>query len=197
MKRHGLFIPEADCPVDLGDEERSVDVELWSSSHYSDALVEVKWTRANLERALRFGEKNIPMLKKACRQGRWSRSGSKVKASMVGVQVVMLGQWCCTLSSADSSGWIRHPAAAREAEERKRRGGKSKSGAQKRKSNAHLRSLETLWRKSAIGKRGKAGNEKTNRASEQGRATRKRIDQKKYLKRKEKAKGKGRKDKEN
>ena len=193
MKRHGLFIPEADCPVDLGDEERSVDVGLWSSSHYSDALVEVKWTRANLEIALRFGEKNIPMLKKACRQGRWSRSGSKVKASMVGVQVVMLGQWCCTLSSADSSGWIRHPAA-REPEVMKRRGGKSKSGAQKRKSNAHLRSLETLWRKSAIGKR---GNGTTDRASEQGRATRKRIDQKKYLKRKEKAKGKGRKDKEN
>ena len=95
-------------------------------------LVEVKWTRTNLEKALRMGKKSITMLKKACRQGVWSRSRSKVKASMVGVMVVMPGQWCCILSSAGGSEWTRYPVA-REQSVRKRRGGKSQSGAQKRK----------------------------------------------------------------
>ena len=183
MKEQGLFIQDADCPVDLGDEERSVDVRLWSSSHYSDALVEVKWTRRNLEKALRLGKKSITMLKKACRQGVWSRSRSKVKASMVGVMVVMPGQWCCILCSAGGSEWTRYPVA-REQAVSQRRGGKSQSGAQKRKSNEHLRSLEHAWRKTKIGKAGKTKNQQTYRRSDQGRATRKEANRRHYLKRK-------------
>ena len=174
LKAQGLFIQDADCPVQISGgyntEAISVDTRIWSRHHHGEALVEVKWTRARLERALTFGKLSLPKLRAACKNGRWIRSGHAVKAALVGVLVVMPGSWALELANAAGPGATRFPVAAREAV-KKRRGGKSLSGAEKRKRNAHLKSLDQIWRKTA-GKQMGARHRAIYRKTTKGKAVR-------------------------
>lgn len=181
MRVQGLHIQDADCPVRVGQEDRSVDVRLWSSFHGANALVEAKWTRRALEVATAWGGKSVPMLKKACAEGMWLRSRTKVKASAVGVLVVKPKTWSCTLQCVNGSRSTHFPAAAREVT-RKKKSGKSQSGAQKRKGNKLLKAADKAWRK---GKRGKPMTRKhaeEYRGTEKGKKTRATSNQKYYKK---------------
>ena len=77
MQAQGLHIQDADCPVRVGQEKRSVDVRLWSSFLCANALVEAKWTRRALKDAVAWGQKSVAMLKQACAEGIWLRSRKK------------------------------------------------------------------------------------------------------------------------
>ena len=181
LKAEGLSILDADCPVRLGGKPpgvKSVDTRIWSARHQSEALVEVKWTRTRMERALTFGMLSYPKLKVACREGRWARSGHAVKAALVGVLVVMPGSWTCMLASAEGPGRTRFPVAAK-----KRRGGKSLSGAEKGKREVYLKSLDKVWRKTA-GKEMSARHRNEYRKTAGGKAIRARSNKKFYAARK-------------
>ena len=71
------------------------------------------------------------------------------------------------------------------AEPARRRSGHSQAGNLKRKTNAHLRSLEKDWRKKA-GKKMTRKHEKTYRGTQAGKASRRKKKQKSYEKRKRK-----------
>ena len=147
MRQQGLHIQRADCPVQIGDESRSVDVCLWSSPHGGNALVEVKWTRGGMDSTLAWGSTFLPMLGRACKKGIWIRGGKQVKASVVGVLVVRPNDWCCTLSDVSGARSMQFPSV--ETQATKRRSGRSRSGAQKRKTNRDLKAKDKEWRKTA------------------------------------------------
>ena len=180
MRDQGLYIQAADCPVRIGDEQRSVDVRLWSSYHSAEAILETKWTRGPIARAMARAEESIPMLRKACQEGRWTRSKARVKASVVGVLVVRPGSWSCVLSQADGSHCVHYPVEQRIRP--KKRSGASLSGFQKRSTNAHLYATEKLRRKIGLPKKTTRAYEEAYRRTAKGKAVRAAANRRYYQK---------------
>ena len=188
MKEQGLHLVlgDADLPVQLEEGTRSVDLRLWSKHHQSYALVEVKWTRRSLDVAQAWGWKSVPWLLEACCGGVWQRGRKPVRAGCVGVLVVRPSDWRCILMP--SKGQQRKSVYPMAAEPARRRSGHSQAGNLKRKTNAHLRSLEKDWRKKA-GKKMTRKHEKTYRNNQAGKASRRKKNQKSFEKRKRKRVG--------
>lgn len=179
MVAQELFLGKADCPVTLSSgEERSVDVLVWSSVHQDSVFVEVKWTRRSQTVALKWGSKSLPMLRQACSGGLWSRSRRKVKAIGAGVLVVRPGDWLFELSVG--SRLISFPKTV--SLQRKRKGGRSLPGNQKRKTNPHLKARDKMWRRTAGREMGRR-HQRQYRKSKKGKAKRAKTDQRYYKKR--------------
>ena len=174
LKEQGLHavLGDADLPVKLKEETRSVDFRLRDKHHQAYALVKVKWTRRSLDVAQSWGWESVPWLLDACRGGVWLNGRKPVRAGCVGVLVVRQGQQRKSV----------YPMAA---EPVRRRSGRSQAGNQKRKHNLHLRSLEKGWRKNA-GKKMTRKHEKTYRGTDEGKASRKKKNRRQYEKRKKK-----------
>jgi hypothetical protein len=73
------------------------------------ALVEVKWSRAGLQKGMSYGRRSLGWLRRACLKGRWRSSRKTVGATMVGVLVVTPSSWQMMLQGLKGGGasWYR------------------------------------------------------------------------------------------
>jgi len=75
MASQGLNWYAGEAPVTLeGGETKSVDLRCWLTSRKTYALLELKWSRQGLPRALVYGRRSLGWLRSAARSGVWQVS---------------------------------------------------------------------------------------------------------------------------
>ena len=183
MEAAGVRILGADCPcvVSATGEKptRSVDLRVKVGDLYG--VVEVKWSRSDLDAACRSAGKSVSWMKKAvAAPGHFLMGGRKypIQGQLVGTLGVATFGWRLELQSA-KTGAIAKRAKGEVtilffgATKRKRR---YPSGASKRKkSGAKAKQKEKQWRKSGKGKALKLKVMAAYWASAKGKAARKRA----------------------
>ena len=176
MKNEGLHRSGAEATVIINGEDRSVDLRIWSGDAGGQVLTEVKWTRQNIFKALEDAKKSRKWLLQAISKGRWKSSRHPVQAVATGALAITPRRWILhvTQASGGRAAIFQGPppaVAPAEAQQKKKRTRKHKSGYRGRRGNEGKEATERAWRK---GEKGKKLDKKCRgkyRASAKGKAT--------------------------
>ena len=83
LAAHGLHRTGGESPVVLpSGEKKSVDLRCWFSPKAANCLLELKWTRQNLQTALAAAKSSLPWLKVAAKGGVWARGRKQVSLAL-------------------------------------------------------------------------------------------------------------------
>ena len=83
LAAHGLHRTGGESPVVLpSGEKKSVDLRCWFSPKAANCLLELKWTRQNLQTALVAAKSSLPWLKVAAKGGVWARGRKQVSLAL-------------------------------------------------------------------------------------------------------------------
>ena len=148
----GLHRRGGESPVVLpGGERKSIDLRCWYAPRGETCILEMKWTRRSIPRALASARNSFSWLKQAGKKGVWLRSRKKISATLIGALVVGPSHWTCELQRVPGS-WTTTFTDSDERPSAVRKKRKYRSGACKRRGNTSAQAVEEVWRRSAEGR---------------------------------------------